>query len=76
MVNVTLEAQGKVVLGTLKTLGDSESQRDPAYPDEAGPWNGGKVRHVADLGGKGKTGGAHQVKKGMGWGIGVHGEGS
>lgn len=62
--------------GNPEDTGDSESQRDPAYPNEAGSWNGGRVRHVADLGGKGKTGGARQVKKGMGWGIGVHGEGS
>lgn len=38
MKKVVLEAQGEVVLGNLKTLGDSESQVDPAYPDEVGSW--------------------------------------
>lgn len=38
MKKVVLEAQGEVVLGELKTLEDSESQVDPAYPDEVGSW--------------------------------------
>lgn len=37
MITAVLEAQGKVVLGNLKTLGESESQGNAAYPEEAGP---------------------------------------
>lgn len=38
MIKVILEAQGQVVLGNLKILGNSESPGDPAYLDEPGSW--------------------------------------
>lgn len=41
MIKAVLEAQGKVVLGNLKTRGDSGSQGNAAYPGEAGPGDEG-----------------------------------
>lgn len=51
MIKVSLEAQGQVVLGNLKIMGDSESQGTQLTHMRQGPGNEGRVGQV-----KGRTG--------------------